>query len=104
MDLFPREFFLELNTKNMGHSSIFLTITHMTLSAEWFRSYGILPIDIAAEFCFWTEQQQNGSSFSNLGLAETLKVSNTVSDDNSQLSDGLSNGSKRLSICELQQS
>jgi hypothetical protein len=48
---------LELNTKNMGNSHIFLTITHMTFSAKQFRSYGILMIDVAAEFCFWTEQR-----------------------------------------------
>jgi hypothetical protein len=41
---------LELNTKNMGNSPSFLTITHTTLSAKWFRSYGILTIDIAVEF------------------------------------------------------
>jgi hypothetical protein len=52
MDLFLREFVLELNTKNLGNSPIFLTITHMALSAKRFRSYGISTIDVAAEFCF----------------------------------------------------
>jgi hypothetical protein len=51
MDMFPREFVLELNTKNMGNSSSFLTITNMTLSAKWFRSYRIWTIDVGAEFC-----------------------------------------------------
>jgi hypothetical protein len=73
----------ELNTKNLGNSLTFLTITHMTLSAKRFRSYGILMIDIAAEFCFWTEQRQNGSSHLDLGLAKTLRVPNTKLVDNS---------------------
>jgi hypothetical protein len=61
-ELFPKDSVLELNTKNLDNSPRFLTNTHTTLSAEWFRSYKILTIDIAAEFCFWTEQRQNGSS------------------------------------------
>jgi hypothetical protein len=40
-------------------------------------------INIADEFCFWIEQRQNGSSISRLGLAETLKVPNIISVDNS---------------------
>jgi hypothetical protein len=63
----------------MENSPIFLTNTHMTLSAERFRSYGILTINVAAEFCTWTEQQQNGSLVSSLGLAKTLEVPNTIS-------------------------
>jgi hypothetical protein len=51
MELFPKDSILELNTKNLGNSPSFLTFTHMTLSARWFRSYGILMIDVAAEFC-----------------------------------------------------
>jgi hypothetical protein len=51
MDLFPREFVLELNTKNLGNSPSFPTITHMTLSAKCFRSYGISTISVTAEFC-----------------------------------------------------
>ncbi len=70
MDLFPREFVLELNTKNLGNSPIFLTITHTTLSTKRFRSYGILMIDVAAEFYFWIEQRRNGSSIFSLRLAE----------------------------------
>jgi hypothetical protein len=57
MDLFPREFAVELTTKNLGKSPSFLTITHTTMSAKRFRSYGISTIDVAAEFCFWIEQQ-----------------------------------------------
>jgi hypothetical protein len=83
MELFPKEFVPELNTKNMSNSTNFLTITHMTLSAKRFRKYGILTIDIAAVFCFWTEQRRNGSSISRLGLAETLEVPNTISEGNS---------------------
>jgi hypothetical protein len=51
MERFPNEFVPELNTKNMENSTSFLTITHMTLFAKRFRIYGILPIDIASEFC-----------------------------------------------------
>ncbi len=78
MELFPKEFIPGLNTKNLGNSTSFLTITHTTLSAKQFRIYGILLIDIAAEFCSWTEQQQNGFSISSLGMAETLEVPNAV--------------------------
>jgi hypothetical protein len=81
MDLFPREFVMELSTKNMGNSPSLLTNTHMTLSAKRFRSYRILTVDAAAEFCFWTEQRQNGSSHFHIGLAETPKVPNTIWED-----------------------
>jgi hypothetical protein len=54
----------------------------MTPPAKWFRSYGILMIDVAAEFYFWTEQQQNESSISSLGsyLFRTLEVMNAISE------------------------
>jgi hypothetical protein len=55
----------------------------MTLSAKQFRSYGNLTINIAAEFCTWMEQQQNGSLISSPGLAETPDVPNIVLVDNS---------------------
>jgi hypothetical protein len=77
MKLFPWDPVPELNTKMLGNSPSFPTITHITLSALRFRSYRILTIDITAEFCFWTEQQRNGSSVSSLRLAETLDVPNT---------------------------
>jgi hypothetical protein len=57
MELFPKEFVLELNTKNLGNSTSFLTITNLTLSAKRFISYGMLTIDVAAEFCSWTDQR-----------------------------------------------
>jgi hypothetical protein len=82
-ELLPKDFVLELNTKNFGNSTSFLSITHMTMPARRFISYGILMIDIAAEFCSWTEQWQNGSSISSLGLAETPGVPNTISECNS---------------------
>jgi hypothetical protein len=95
MKLFPKEFVLKLNTKNLGNSTSFLTITHMTLSAKQFRIYRILTIDVAAVFYFWIEQRRNRSSISRLGLAETPKVPNAVPERQlSQLSDGLINGSK----------
>jgi hypothetical protein len=81
--MFPKELVLELNTKNLGNSTSILTITHTTLSAKRFRRYRILTINVAAVFCFWTEQRRNGSSISRLGLAETLEVPNTVSKGNS---------------------
>jgi hypothetical protein len=77
------EFVPELNIKNLGNSTIFLTITHMTLSAMWFIKYGILTIDVAAEFCSWAEQRQNGFSISSLRLAQTLEVPNTILKGNS---------------------
>jgi hypothetical protein len=83
MELFPNDFIPELNTKNLGNSPIFLSITHTTLFAKQFRSYRIFTINVAAKFCSWTEQRQNGSSISSLALAETLEVPNTISEDNS---------------------
>jgi hypothetical protein len=83
MELFPKEFVLELSTKNLANSTRFLTITHMTLSAKQFRKYGILTIDVAAEFCSWAEQRQNRFLISSLGLAETPEVPNTVLKGNS---------------------
>jgi hypothetical protein len=60
MELFPKDTILELNTTKLGKSPIFLTITHMIPFAKWFRSYGILTTDVAADFCFWTESQLIG--------------------------------------------
>jgi hypothetical protein len=57
MEQLLKDFVLELNTKNLGNSTRFLTITHMTRYARRFISYGILTIAIAAEFCSWTEQR-----------------------------------------------
>jgi hypothetical protein len=51
----------ELNTKNMGNSPSFLSVTHMILSAKRFRCYIILKADFAADFCFWAEQWLNGT-------------------------------------------
>jgi hypothetical protein len=82
-ELLIKDFVLELNTKNLGNSTSFLTITHMTISPKRFISYGILTINVAAEFCFWAEQRQNGSSISSLGLAKTREFPNAVSDENS---------------------
>jgi hypothetical protein len=38
MELLLKDFVLELNTKNLGNSTNFLTITHMTMSARCFIS------------------------------------------------------------------
>jgi hypothetical protein len=51
-ELFPKDSVLELTTKNLGNSPSFPSITHTTLFTKRFRSYGLLTIDIAAEFCF----------------------------------------------------
>jgi hypothetical protein len=83
MELLLKDFVSESNTKNLGNSTIFLTITHMTMSSRRFISYGVLTIDVAAKFCSWTEQRQNGSSISSLGLAKTLGVPNTALEGNS---------------------
>jgi hypothetical protein len=83
MELFPKEFVLELNTKNLGNSTIFITITHMTLLAKRFRKSRILTIDAADVLCFLKEQLRNGSSISRLGLAETPEVPNTILEGNS---------------------
>jgi hypothetical protein len=83
MELLPKDFVPELNTKNLGNSIIFLTITHVTISARRFISYKILTIDVTAEFCSWTEQRRNGSSIFSLGLAKTREVLNTISEGNS---------------------
>jgi hypothetical protein len=83
MELFSEEFVLELNTKNLGNSTSFLTITHTTLSAKWFRKSRILTIGVTAVFCFWTEQRRKRSSISRLRLAETPEVLNTILESNS---------------------
>jgi hypothetical protein len=44
----------------------------MTPSAEQFRSYGILMVDVAAEFYTWIEQWLNGSPVLSLGLFYTF--------------------------------
>jgi hypothetical protein len=81
--MFPKEFVPELNTKTLGNSASFLTITHMTLSAKRFGKYEILTIDVAVVLCSWTEQRWNGSSISRLGLAGTPEVPNTILEGNS---------------------
>jgi hypothetical protein len=83
IELLPKDFVPELSIKNLGNSTRFPTITHMTLSGKRFISNRILTIDVTAEFCSWTEQRQNRSSISSLELAETLEVPNTVLDENS---------------------
>jgi hypothetical protein len=55
MELFPKEFAPELNTKNLGNYTRFLTITHTALSAKRFRKSRILTIDVTVVFCFRTE-------------------------------------------------
>jgi hypothetical protein len=63
MELFSKEFVPELSTKNLGNSASFLTTIQTTPSAKQFRENGILTIDVAAEFCPWTEQPQTNLQF-----------------------------------------
>jgi hypothetical protein len=42
----------ELNTKNLGNSLSFPSVTQTTLFSQQFKSYEILNIDLAAESCF----------------------------------------------------
>jgi hypothetical protein len=57
---------LDLTTKKLCNSPSFLSVTHTSLSAKWFRSYVIFKIDFTAEFCFWTEQRLNGTQLFSL--------------------------------------
>jgi hypothetical protein len=68
----------KLNSKNMGNSPSFLSVTHTILSAKRFRSYRILKIDFTANFCFWVKQRLNRTQLLGLGLAETPKVLKTI--------------------------
>jgi hypothetical protein len=68
----------EMNTKNLGNSPVLPSVTYSASSDKRFRSYGILKINFAAEFYFWTEQRLNGTQLLGLGLAETSKVLNTI--------------------------
>jgi hypothetical protein len=52
MRLFGYYSVLELNTRNLDNSLSFLSVTQITLFIEWFRSYGILKINLVAEPCF----------------------------------------------------
>jgi hypothetical protein len=42
----------ELNTKNLGNSLSFPSVTQITPFTKQFRSHGILNIILAAESCF----------------------------------------------------
>jgi hypothetical protein len=52
---------LGLNSKKVGNSPRFQSVTYSDSSDKQLRSYGILTIDIAAEFSSWTEQRLNGT-------------------------------------------
>jgi hypothetical protein len=67
----------------LGNSPSFSSVTYPALSDSWFRSYGILQIDFAAEFFFWIERRLNGTELLGIGLAETLEVPNTITVANS---------------------
>ncbi len=74
MELFPKDSVVELSTKKLGTLTALKPLL-IRLFVLQFGSYGILMIDVTAEFRFWIEQRQNGSSISSLGLAKTMKVS-----------------------------
>jgi hypothetical protein len=63
IELLPKKFVSELNTKNLGNSANFLTTMQTTPFAKRFRENGILMIDIAAEICPWAEQPQTDLQF-----------------------------------------
>jgi hypothetical protein len=52
MEQFRPDSVPELHTINLGNYLSFLSITQTTRFAKWFRSCGILKIDLAAESCF----------------------------------------------------
>jgi hypothetical protein len=67
-----------MNTKKVSNSFYFPSVTYSDSSDKWFRSYRILRINFAAEFCFWTEQQLKGTELLGLGMTKTLEVQNTI--------------------------
>jgi hypothetical protein len=67
-----------MNTKNLENSPILPSVTYSASSDQRFRRYGILKIDFAADFCFWTELHLNGTQLLGLGLVETTEVPNTI--------------------------
>jgi hypothetical protein len=69
--------------KRWPDSPYFPTVTYSASSDKRFRGYGILTINFAAEFCFWTEQRLNGTELLGHGLTETLEVPNTITVGNS---------------------
>jgi hypothetical protein len=105
MELFPKEFVPELTTKNVGNSTSFLIITHMTLSAKWFRK--IRNFDDRRHCCILFLDRTTAEWIFNL---QTQIGQNSGSPKYhfrwqlSQLFNGPINGSKRLAIYELRQS
>jgi hypothetical protein len=57
LGLFGQDSSLELNTKKLENSPIFLSVTYTASSDQRFRSYGILRIDKTAKN--WTGQHNN---------------------------------------------
>jgi hypothetical protein len=66
MGLFRWDFSLEMDSKKVGKSPSFPSVTYSASSDKWFRSYRILNIDFTDEFCFWMEQRLNETEL--LGL------------------------------------
>jgi hypothetical protein len=104
MDLFPLEFVPELNTKNLGSSPSFLTIIHMTLSLNnleftEFRLSTSLLNSVSGQNSGGTDLQFSVSDSQNFASPKYCFRRQL-----SQLSDGPSDSSKWLAICELRQS
>jgi hypothetical protein len=72
MGLFGYNTVPELNTKNMENSPSFLSVTHTILSSKRFRSYRILKIDFAADFCFWAEQRLKRTQLNTIMVGNSL--------------------------------
>jgi hypothetical protein len=68
MELFQSDSVPDLTIKNLGNSPSSPSVSHATMPAKQFKSYGILKTDLTAEFCFWTEQQLNRTQLLGLGL------------------------------------
>jgi hypothetical protein len=83
LGLFGWDSSLDLNIKKVENSPIFPLVTYSASSDKRFRSYGILTIGVAAEFCFLTEQRLNRTELLGLGLTETLEAPNTITVENS---------------------
>jgi hypothetical protein len=102
MGLFPMDSVPELSTKNLGNSPRFLSVTHMALFTKWFRSYGIFN----GRCRFWILFLDRTTAERILTFGSRIGRNSESPEYHfcrqlSQLSDGLSNGSKCLVICEL---
>jgi hypothetical protein len=104
MELFPKKFVLELNTKNFGNSTSFLTITYMTLSAKRFKN---TEFSRSMSLLYSVSGQNSGGmdlQFPDSDWPKLQKSKYRFRRKLSKLSDGPINGSNWLVICMLRQS